>query len=209
MIFKKKRKVFCTGQNKTGTTTLTAVLRSLGYRIGDQAKGELLLKEWAVRDFSNIIKLCKTADAFQDIPFSNDFTYTVLDHAFPKSKFILTIRNNKDEWYESLTRFHTKIIGKNRLPTAKDLQAFEYRYKGFLWDAQVAKYGIDETTLYDYKTYTDQYEMHNARVREYFKYRPNDLLVLNVSDDDAMEKLYTFLSIPYHGEKMPHLNKSK
>ena len=184
-------------------------MKSLGYKLGNQAKGESLVNEWAVRDFKNIVKLCKTADAFQDIPFSFDFTYTVLDYAFPDSKFILTVRNNKDEWYESLTRFHTKIVGKDRLPTADDLKEFAYRYKGFLWYAQQVHFDIDETTVYDYKIYTDQYEMHNYRVKEYFKYRPEDLLILNLSEDNAMEKLYTFLGVKYDGEAMPHLNASK
>lgn len=208
-IFRKKTKIFCIGQNKTGTTTIGAVLKSLGYKLGNQAKAERLLNEWAVRNFKNIVKFCKTADAFQDIPFSYDFTYTVLDYAFPNSKFILTVRNNKDEWYNSLTRFHTKIVGKNRLPTPDDLKEFTYRYKGYIWYAQQVCYGIDETTLYDYKIYTDKYEKYNDRVKEYFKYRPQDLLILNLSEDNAMEKLYTFLGIKYNGEEMPHLNASK
>ena len=208
-LFRKKIKVFCIGQNKTGTTSIESVLEKLDYKMGKQAKGEKLLKEWAIRDFKNIIKLCKTADAFQDIPFSNDFTYEILDYVFPKSKFILTIRNNKDEWYESLTRFHSKIVGKDRLPTVEDLNEFVYRYKGFLWDSQRIKYGTDEKTVYDYQIYTDQYEMHNNRVKEYFKYRPNDLLVINVAEEGSMRRLYEFLGIKYAGESMPHLNASK
>ena len=208
-FFRKKTKVFCIGQNKTGTTTIAAVLNGLGYKMGNQAKGELLVKEWAIRDFRKIVELCKTADAFQDIPFSNDFTYEVLDYAFPKSKFILTVRNDKDEWYDSLTRFHTKLLGKGRLPTADDLKEYHYRYKGLMWDAMQLKYGIDETSVYDYKIYTDQYEMHNQRIIEYFKYRPEDLLVLNVAEENALEKIYAFLGFKYNGEKMPHLNASK
>lgn len=208
-IFRKKTKVFCIGQNKTGTTSVEAVLKSLGYKMGNQRKGEMLTKQWAVRDFKKIINLCKKADAFQDLPFSNDFTYSVLDYAFPKSKFILTVRNNKDEWFESLTRFHTKIVGKDRLPTADDLKAFPYRYKGFLWDVLQAKYAITEATLYDYKIFTDNYEMHNHRVKEYFKYRQKDLLILNLSEENSMEKLYKFLNVDYKGEDMPHLNQSK
>ncbi len=30
-IFRKKTKIFCIGQNKTGTTTIESVLKSLGY----------------------------------------------------------------------------------------------------------------------------------------------------------------------------------
>lgn len=41
------------------------------------------------------------------------------------------------------------------------------------------------------------------------KYRPEDLLVLNLSEEKAMEKLYTFLGIKYYDENMPHLNTSK
>lgn len=208
-IFRKKTKIFCVGQNKTGTTTLEAVLKLLGYKMGSQVKGEMLIKEWAIRDFRNIIKLSKSADAFQDIPFSSDFTYEALDFAFPKSKFILTVRNDKDEWFKSMTRFHTKIVGKDRLPTPEDLKEYGYRYKGWLWEAMYLNYGIDEKSLYNYDIHTEQYEAHNDRVKKYFMYRPNDLLVLNVAEDNAMEKIYTFLGLKYNGESMPHLNASK
>lgn len=210
VLFKKRIKVFCIGQNKTGTTSLTSVLQNLGYRIGNQVKAEMLADDWSKRDFRNIVKLCKTADAFQDVPFSNDFTYGVLDYAFPGSKFILTVRKDKDEWYDSLIRFHTKIIGKGRVPTADDLKEFNYRnrFKGFLWESMRTKYGVDESSLYDYKVYTDQYELYNARVEEYFKYRPNDLLVLNLAETNAMEEIYRFLGFKYNGEQMPHVNKS-
>lgn len=207
-LFRKKTKVFCIGQNKTGTTSMESVLHQLGYKMGNQAKGEMMLRDWAKRDFKNIVKLCKTADAFQDFPFSVDFTYAALDFAFPKSKFILTVRKNKDEWYKSLTGFHTKIVGKGRLPTADDLKMFGYRYKGYAWESHKLVYGIDEATVYDYKIYTDQYKMHVYKVKEYFKYRPNDLLVLDLSETDAMERVYGFLGFKYNGEKMPHLNKS-
>ena len=208
-LFRKRQKVFCIGQSKTGTTSIEAALKKLGYKMGNQIKGELLLHEWAKRDFKKIIKLCRTADAFQDAPFNSDFTYQTLDNAFPGSKFILTIRNSKEEWYRSLTSFHSKLIGKNRVPTANDLKEFPYRYKGFMWEGMQLKYGINEETLYDFDIYTDQYEMHNQRIIEYFKYRKEDLLILNLSDADAMEKLYEFLDVEYDGSDMPHLNKSR
>ena len=207
-FYKRRGKVFCIGQNKTGTTSVESVLKELGYKMGNQAKAELLIHDWAKRDFKKIVKFCLSADAFQDIPFSNDFTYEILDYAFPDSKFILTLRNNKDEWFESIKRFHTKLIGKERLPTADDLKVFSYRYKGWMWENMQLKYGIDETTLYDYKIYTDQYERYNQSVREYFKYRPDDLLILNLADSDAMKKLHDFLGFDFNGSKMPHLNKS-
>jgi len=208
-FYKRRPKVFCIGQNKTGTTSVESVLRQLGYKIGNQAKAELFMHDWAKRDFRKIVKFCRNADAFQDIPFSNDFTYEILDYAFPGSKFILTVRNNKDEWYESLIRFHTKLIGKGRVPTADDLKEFPYRYKGWMWETMQLKNGIDESTLYDYKIYTDQYEKYNQLVVKYFKYRPDDLLVVNLADSDALKRLYEFLGYKFDGSEMPHLNQSK
>lgn len=204
-----RRKVFCIGRNKTGTTSLEAALASLGYRMGLQARGEMLSKDWARRDFTRLLQLCRTADAFQDAPFSRAHTYRAVDTGFPGSKFILTVRNSAQEWYESVVSFNTKIVNKGRVPTAEDLKAFDYRYKGYLWEAARGNYGIDETTLYDRDIYTAHYLEHNAQVAEYFRDRPSDLLVLNVSAPDAMRTLCAFLGIAYTGQPMPHMNKSR
>jgi tetratricopeptide (TPR) repeat protein len=202
------RKVFCVGRNKTGTTSIEAALRSFGLTMGLQARGEMLKGDWARRDFSRILGLCRTADAFQDVPFSNPYTYQAVDAGFPRSKFILTIRDTAEQWFESLLRFHTKIVGKGRLPTADDLRSFEYRYKGYLWDAFVMNYGDDERLLYNRDAYIASYIAHNRSVADYFRHRPDDLLVLNVGEPDSMRRLCEFLGVAYRGQEMPHLNRT-
>lgn len=202
------RKVVCIGRNKTGTTSIEAALAAFGLRLGLQARGEMLKGDWAKRDFTRIVALCRTADAFQDVPFSNADTFRAVDDAFPGSKFILTVRDSPAQWFESLVRFHTRIVGKGRLPTADDLREFDYRYKGFLWDAFVHSYGSDERLLYDRDAYIANYVDHNRSVTEHFRHRPDDLLVMNVGDDDAMPRLCAFLGVPYRGQAMPHLNRS-
>jgi len=203
------RKVFCVGRNKTGTTSLEAALRSLGLKLGLQARGEMLTNDWARRDFTRIIDLCTTAQAFQDVPFSLPYTFQALDASFAGSKFILTLRDSPEQWFDSVTRFQTKIVNKGRLPTADDLREFEYRYKGYLWDAFLRNYGDDERLLYDKDTYISHYLRHNQSVIEYFRHRPADLLVLNVSEPDAMQRVCAFLGIAYQGQEMPNLNRSK
>jgi hypothetical protein len=205
---KGRPKVFCIGMNKTGTTSLAQALSELGYSVGHQLDAEKLMDDWVLRDFRRLIQYCQTADAFQDVPFSLDFTYQILDFAFPQSKFILTVRNNADEWYKSLTRFHANLLGINRIPTVKDLKEFVYIEKGYLWKHQVSIFGVDEETLYDEKIYKRYYERRNADIKEYFRYRPQDLLVLNLSDRFAMHSLCDFLGIEYRNQTMPHLNKS-
>jgi len=181
-------------------------LKALGFRTGSQPVAELLLDDWARRDFRKIVEYCRGADAFQDVPFSLDYTYVVLDQAFPGSRFVLTVRNSADEWYDSLVRFHTMMIGKNRLPTAQDLREFRYRKPNYLWDAARYIYGVDENTLYDRATYIAHYESHNQAVRDYFRYRPDDLLVLNLAEPGAMASLCGFLGIEGGNRAMPHFN---
>ena len=209
MLLQPRRKLFCIGFNKTGTTSLAAALCSFGMRIGDQVRAELLIDDWARRDFRRIIAYCRTADAFQDVPFSLNHTYGVLDYAYPNAKFILTIRNNPDEWFDSLLRFHAKLTGKHRVPTADDLREFSYHGKGWMWHAHQLLFNVDESTLYDRDHYVAQYELHNCQVVDYFRHRPNDLLVLNVSEPRAMQSLCDFLGVEHDGREMPHLNSSR
>jgi tetratricopeptide (TPR) repeat protein len=203
------RKIFCIGANKTGTTSLKNAFSSLGLTVGDQGIAELLVFDWAQQDYRRIIKYCRSAEAFQDAPFSCDDTFQAMDEAFPGSKFILTVRNNADEWYESLVRFHSKIVGKGRIPTADDLRQFNYRFPGFVLNGLKLVFGADESEPYSRERYIQWYEEHNNKIKQYFKGRPDDLLVLNVAETDAMERLLVFLGYPYTGQKMPHLNSSK
>lgn len=204
-----QRKTFCIGANKTGTTSVEHVFRNLGLTVGNQRQAEMLVFDWANRDYRRIIGYCKSAQAFQDVPFSLQGTFQVMDEAYPGSKFILTVRNNADEWYESLVRFHSKIVGRGRIPTADDLRQFNYRYPGYMLDVLRLSYGAEESALYNRDVYIQYYEDHNNQVIEHFKARPDDLLVLNIGEPDAMERLIRFLGYPYTGQKMPHLNVSK
>lgn len=201
-------KVFCIGRNKTGTTSLAAALKNIGYRVGRQGDAELLMEDWSRRDFQRLIRYCHDADAFQDVPFSYDYTFQAMDAAFPGSKFILSVRDSPEQWYQSLTRFHSNRQGKGRLPTSEDLKSDPYVYKGWLWQVKELVFGPEEGTLYNEEIYKAHYVRHNERVQDYFRHRPNDLLILNLADPDSMKLLCEFLGRTWIGEQMPKLNKS-
>ncbi len=209
--FKKKTgpKIFCIGRNKTGTTSLEHALMGLGFSMGYQPRGEMLLKDWHQQEYGRISQLVETADAFQDVPFSLPRTYAAMDALFPGSKFILTVRDSADQWYRSVTEFHKKIVtrGKN-IPTADELRKFNYRYPGYLWDSARMVYGATEETVYDKTLYVKNYLDHNEAVLQHFDGRSADLLVLNVSDPNAMRSLCGFLAIEWTGQTMPHSNKT-
>jgi hypothetical protein len=206
-------KVFVIGRNKTGTTSLMKALSDLGYKMGNQRQAELLMEDWAKRDFRRLIAYCHKSDAFQDLPFSHHYTFQAMDAAFPKSKFILSIRGSADEWYQSLIRYHSKRLekrtGERRIPTIEDMKRDPYIYEGYLWrNRQLIGIAMDSSDAYPEENYKAHYLRHNEIVIDYFRHRPEDLLVINLADSVSMLKLCHFLGKPFDGRQMPKLNES-
>ena len=171
------------GFHKTGTSTLSAALKILGYRVRGISRRPLtpILN----KNYSKVQKMLKNYDAVQDVPWF--MIYKELDELFPHSKFILTIRD-EESWYQSVK----KQIG--RLRSAQDEWIYG-RGKGLPKDNK-------ENTI-------RVYQQHNREVIEYFKNRPDDLLILNFKNGDKWEKLCDFLNQDIPNEPFPHYNKSK
>lgn len=202
-----REKVFCIGLNKTGTTSIEKALQDLGYKLGNQVAGEMLLKEYAVRNFKPILNFCHTADAFQDAPFSYPFTFLFLDEHFPNAKFILTVRDNADQWYESMVNFHAKLFGNGKIPTKEDLQKAVHIYEGRPWEGNRVLFNTPEDDVYHKPTLISYYERHNADVREYFRVKKN-FIELNVSEKGAYKAMCDFLGKKPVTDDFPWLNKT-
>ncbi len=148
------------------------------------------------------------AQAFQNVPFSLPFTFQALDMRFPGSKFILTVRDSPEQWYQSLIRFHAKLFGHGNTPTCDDLKKAQYRHTGYVYEANRATYATPDANPYDKMTLINQYNSHNESVIEYFRHRPNDLLVLNVSQEGAYQRFCEFLDKPCLRQSFPWENKT-
>lgn len=205
---KNKEKIFCIGLNKTGTTTVEKVLGDFKYSLGIQRDGEILLKKWYSRDFDEIIRLSKTADAFQDIPYSLPYTYIFLQQYFKNAKFILTVRDDPEQWYNSITKFHSKLWGNGKIPNKESLKTAKYRYKGFAYDVVKAMFNTCDNDLYNKKKLIEYYNSHNFSVIEYFSNYSDSLIVINVSDDNDYLKLCNFLNKKPIHEGFPWENKT-
>ncbi len=189
-----KRKIFCVGMNKTGTTSLAKTLEELGIIVGKRWPAERLIRDWARRDFRRIVHFCRTAQAFGDIPFSLPFTFQALDAKFPGSRFILTVRDSPEQWYSSLTRFHAKLFGGGRTPTYEDLRSEKHLSPGWRLFLHQAWFPTPDDDLYNKEILIDTYVSHNDTVSEYFRHRPDDLLVLNVAEGGAYKKFCQFIN---------------
>jgi len=205
-----KQKIFVIGINKTGTTSLNKALVDLGIVVASEREAKSLFTSWRDRDFDPIVKFCKRAQAFQDSPFSFPYTYIILDQAYPDSKFILTIRDNDEQWYQSITRFHSKLWGDNNgaPPSKEQLQEAVNSYKGRPWDVNRALFNTPEFDPYKKEILLDFYNSHNKSVIEYFKVSPDKLLVLNLSDKKSYQKFIEFIGEDSLYSDFPWENKT-
>jgi hypothetical protein len=202
------QRVFCIGMNKTGTTSLRKALGDLDYQVGSQRRGELLIDSYARRDFRPIVRHCRTAQAFQDNPFWLPFTFQILEHCFPRSKFILSVRDDEDQWYRSLVRFHSYKFGDGKVPTVQNLKDAAYCRKGWMWKVHSLRFDLTEhDEPYDESILKHRYRLHNQRVVEYFRGRP-DFLLLNVADHHSYQDLCSFLNREPKYERFPWENRT-
>ncbi|MGB5982857.1 MAG: sulfotransferase [Nonlabens sp.] len=209
MIFSnKKPKVFCIGFNKTGTTTIKYTLEEHNYKMNVQSKASVFLKDWKTRNFKPLIKYCEKYEAFQDFPFSFPYTYIALDLAFPNSKFILTVRDTPEVWYKSITTFHGKLWANGKTPSKEDLMNAVRHYKGRPWEVNRSIFKTPESDPYNEEILKEQYVDHIKSVKEYFRFRPDDFLVINVSKNDDYRKMCDFLKVKPKFEKFPWKNKT-
>lgn len=204
-----KEKIFCIGANKTGTTSLKRAFVELGFKVGDQREAELLKRDIVEKDYKPLLHYCRSAQVFQDVPFSQGITYKILDESFPGSKFILSIRDSDEQWYNSMTKFHAKVFGNGELPTWEVLKKTRYVYRGYAYENRREVYGLtEEDEPYDKNILTSYYNKRNQEIIDYFKNRPSSLLVINLSETDSYQKFCDFLGVKSKRIDFPWENKT-
>jgi hypothetical protein len=174
-----KPKVFCVGFQKTGTVTLRACLRKLGYRVCS-ARYDLIP---AVRegDLARVRAVVEAYDAFRDNPWP--LLFRELDSAYPASRFILSVREEK-RWIKSVV---------NHLGVGPDRM-------------QRLVYGTAFPGGFEH-VYLQRFREHNADVVRHFAARPSDLLVVDWEAGDGWEKLCGFLGHEVPSAPFPHRNR--
>ena len=214
------QKIFGIGQNKTGSTTLEAVLRYYGYHLPNQHDQEMMItKQFFQGNYAPFKDFVAKHDAFQDLPFSQGHSFYICDALFPGSKFILTERE-PERWFDSLCNFHKKTYGIEGFSsmTEQDVkEKFTYLYEGyahlvaeqFLTTIEDGEIKVRWDLLYDKDFYIEKYVQRNNEIKAYFKDRPDDLLVIDVTKEVNTGAICDFLNIPPEfAVPMPHMNKT-
>jgi len=181
------RKIICIGHQKTGTTSIGSALVYLGYKVGNPHLRIRSEMKWRAPNHREQLKnitlgvLAKN-DAIEDTPCAH--FHKELDAAFPGSKFILT-RRDTDNWIRSFTNFFNNKFN----PIQK-------------W-----MYGVDQLKGNE-EAVRRVYEAKNQEMIDYFKDRPDDLLIVDLEKGDGWLKLVTFLGDDFL-KPFPHANKAR
>ncbi len=178
----KQTKVFGIGFHKTGTSTLTEVLRHLGYRV----TGPNWTTEADIA--STYLERCrersKEFDGFQDNPWP--LVYREMDAMWPGSKFILTTRN-VDKWIAS----QVKHFGKRETPMRHMI------------------YGNNHgCPAGNEQRYAQVFDSHIAAARSYFKGRDEDFLEIDLTVDSSWAPICGFLGVEEPSIPFPHANSA-
>lgn len=176
-------KIIGVGFQKTGTSSLRDALRYLDYTVGDTRYK--LLPAILRGDYERVLRDLARYDAVEDNPWC--IIYKALDKRIDNAKFILTIRE-EEAWYRSVNRH----IGNLRDPMHEWIYG---RGKGLPQEDKAHTIAV--------------YRKHNAEVLEYFKDRPDDLLVMDFTKGDGWDKLCPFLGKTIPNVPIPHANNYK
>ena len=178
-------KIFGIGLNKTGTTTLGACLKSLGFR---HSSFDLdLLQQAAIGELEPLFSKVAAHESFEDWPYP--LVFETLDQRFPGSRFILTQRSSAERWLASLSAHALRTdpwVGSCSRSLA---------------------YGVAYPQL-NPQGHLDFYNHHLERVRHYFRHRPQDLLEVCWEQQASWEPLCNFLDRPVPQAPFPHANAS-
>lgn len=175
-------KVFVVGFHKTGTSSLEAALRQLGYRVTGPNR---VRNRHIARTYRQVTaRLSQRYDAFQDNPWP--LVYREMDAMWPGAKFILTTRDH-DAWIRSaLRQFAHRSTPMRELiygPGKGSPQGNEAHYVAVL-------------------------QAHEAAVRAYFADRERDFLEMDITRGDGWDKLCRFLDRPVPDQPFPRVNSA-
>lgn len=174
-------RIFGIGMHKTGTTSLHAALRILKYDSAHWKSAHWAKDIWLEMMASGRSVTLERSYALSDMPLP--LLYDRLDRAYPGSKFILTTRN-EEGWLNSV-RNHWNPE-HNPFRSAWDTDPFTHRLHREIYGRK----------SFDAEVFVARYRRHNAEVKQYFKERPNDLLVLDLDQNIGWDDLCGFLKRP-------------
>jgi hypothetical protein len=158
-------RIFGIGMHKTATTSLHHALEILGYDSAHWKSTAWVRAIWREISWTGRSPTLEKNYALCDLPIPS--LYRQLDHAYPGSKFILTLRD-EERWLKSVEDHWNPEI--NPFRAGWDTDSFSHRMHEIV-------YGRRD---FDRATMLARYRRHNEEAIRYFRDRRGDLLVMDM-----------------------------
>ena len=176
-------KVFVIGGPKTGTQSLAAALKILGFR--HKGWDPRLAELYEAGEYDDMFVTAEEFESFDNGPWNMGDAYRLLDSRFPRSKFILTVREPSG-WSLSHERHFSAETGLRRIPSKYWIHDYERKRNVLI----------------------EQFEERNRAVSAYFESRTADLLVLDVCGGEEWDRLCSFLGLAAPTVAFPYANQT-
>lgn len=197
-----KPNLVCIGLNKTGTTSLRDSLTKQGFSLCDENYGH----QFMIQDFhnGNIYTSLSFLESpkfnlYEDLPFSLTKFYQKIYDYRPQDYYILTLRDNVDQWVDSVIRYYYKDLGF--IDNKKDNKLYIIQYpsirrkiitKNYL-TLQMYDWGITSTVDLENKL-RDVYNRHTNNVFNFFDSKINSKFIsIHVSKKDELLRLSKYV----------------
>tara|TARA_B100000686_G_scaffold353984_1_gene461972 strand:+ start:1391 stop:2062 length:672 start_codon:yes stop_codon:yes gene_type:complete len=198
-------KIFEIGVLKTGTTSLGRAFEILGFN--HQGCSFIAMDEyhkstefkthegywWKRPPDKTIFDMIDKYDSFEDNPWRN-IDYEILDRRYPNSKFIILERDD-ESWIRSLEYFCSPVAKLNK--GWENWDEWNKRIIDRRWETDRENL-IREKIEWKHQKY--------SMIKEYFKDRTNNLLVMNICAGEGWEILCPFLNKQTPDVQFPKLN---
>lgn len=185
-------RIFGIGMHKTATSSLHQAFQILGFDSLHWGTGEAP-RIWNELKTGDRSKTLEQFYALSDLPIP--LLYQKLDKSYSGSKFVLTVRDEKD-WLQSVERLWDRRYNKTRY--LWDIYPFTNRIHREL-------YGQNH---FSPQVFLERYRRHNSEVLQYFKNRPGDLLVMHMNGSTGWKALCDFLNVAEPGVPYPASNRT-
>ena len=186
----RERKVFCIGLHKTGTTTLAMLFKDYGFNTIHSV-------DWQ-SDENKLSKYDFFSDGGSHFDDVNEFNIKRLQEKFPEAFFILQTRDT-EKWIIS----KLKHAGWKEDTIPIDFNKSEINHEDWKFKSLFIVQKLIEHK-YDYE----------KKVKKYFSKKPNNFLVIDITDEERQYKEYNKLKQILNLRSinkidLPHSNKRK
>lgn len=184
-------RVFGVGMHKTSTTSLHHAFKILGYdswHWKSAREARAIYSEMMTFGKSSLLERYY---ALADLPIT--LLYEQLDRAYPGSRFILTTRDERS-WLDSVERHWNHDSNPWRAQWDRD--SFSHQVHQLLYGQK----------NFNAEVFLTRFRRHNGELREYFKHRAQDLLVM---ETPGWTELCAFLGKSIPDTDYPYQNLTR